>query len=191
VQILGHLPRGSALRRGGGRAGDVLAVTGTLGNAGAGLALSTGALVLEDAAAARELLSGFEYPSPRVQFGIAARGVASAAMDISDGLAGDLPKLAAASGLGARVEVERLPISPVLQASVGTEQARSWALGAGDDYELLVAVPPARFGSLAASAARLNLRLTAIGELRRENGVAWTLNGVQFTPSEPGFDHFR
>ncbi len=129
VQILGHVPRGSALRRGGGKAGDVLAVTGTLGDAGAGLALATGALELKDPAPARELLQRFEYPTPRVEFGIAARGIASAAMDISDGLVGDLPKLAAAGGLGAAVDVERLPMSRALQAAGDAEQARY--LGAG------------------------------------------------------------
>jgi thiamine-monophosphate kinase len=191
VQILGHVPRGSALRRGGGKAGDVLAVTGTLGDAGAGLAFATGALERRFPAAARELLFRFEYPAPRVQFGIAARGIASAAMDISDGLAGDLPKMTAACGLGATVDVQRLPISRALQLCASPEQARSWALGAGDDYELLVAVPPERFDALEERAAQLNLRLTAIGELRRENGVAWTLDGAQFTPAEQGFDHFR
>jgi thiamine-monophosphate kinase len=191
VQILGHVPRGSALRRGGGKAGDVLAVTGTLGDAGAGLALATGALELKDAAAARELLQRFEYPTPRVEFGIAARGIASAAMDISDGLVGDLPKLAAAGGLGAAVDVERLPMSGALRAAGDAEQARTWALGAGDDYELLIAVPPGRFGELAARAAQLNLTLTAIGALNRGNAVKWTLHGAEFTPAVHGFDHFR
>jgi thiamine-monophosphate kinase len=191
VQILGHVPRGSALRRGSGKAGDVLAVTGTLGDAGAGLALATGALEAKDSAATRELLRRFEYPTPRVEFGIAARGIASAAMDVSDGLVGDLPKLAAAGGLGATVDVERLPISRALRAAASPEQSRSWALGAGDDYELLIAVPPQRFDALAARAGQLNLRLTAIGELRRGNAVTWTSNGVEFAPSVQGFDHFR
>jgi thiamine-monophosphate kinase len=191
VQILGHVPRGSALRRSGGKAGDLLAVTGTLGDAGAGLALATGTLEVKAAAAARELKRRFEYPTPRVEFGIAARGIASAAMDVSDGLIGDLPKLAAAAGVGAIVEVERLPVSQALLAAADAEQSRSWALGAGDDYELLIAVPPAHFGELAARAEQLNLRFTAIGELRRENAVSWRLHGVQYAPSVQGFDHFR
>lgn len=191
VQILGYVPRGAALRRAGGREGDLLAVTGTLGDAGAGLALSTGALAPQNPDAASELKARFEYPTPRVKFGIAARGIASAAMDISDGLAGDLPKLAAASGLGARVEIERLPTSAALEATASPEQARSWALGAGDDYELLIAVPPARVDLLAARAAQLNLRFTVIGELRRGKGVTWTANGAPCAPPELGFDHFR
>ncbi|MGD0501968.1 MAG: thiamine-phosphate kinase [Steroidobacteraceae bacterium] len=191
VQILGHVPRGSALTRGGAKAGDVLAVTGTLGDAGAGLALATGALEMRDPAAARELLQRFEYPTPRVEFGIAARGIASAAMDISDGLVGDLPKLAAACGLGATVEVERLPMSRALHAAGDEEKTRAWALGAGDDYELLIAVPPERFSELATRAGQLNLTLTAIGALHRGNALKWTLHGAEFTPSVQGFDHFR
>jgi thiamine-monophosphate kinase len=191
VQIMGHVPRGTALRRGGARAGDVVAVTGSLGDSGAGLALATGALDMDHSTAARELLRRFEYPTPRVELGIAARGIASAAMDLSDGLVGDLPKLASASGIAAHVEVERLPLSDALTGVAGIEQARSWALCAGDDYELLLAVAPWRFEALAAHAARLNLRLTAIGELRRGNGVTWSLHAEKFTPTVQGYDHFR
>src|ERR1019366_6452674 len=109
VQILGQVERGSALRRSGAQAGDVLAVTGTLGDAGAGLALVTGRAAAEDRVAAAQLIERFEYATPRVQFGSAARGIASAAMDLSDGLAGDLPKFARASGLAVHADVERLP----------------------------------------------------------------------------------
>jgi thiamine-monophosphate kinase len=191
VQILGHAPRGTALRRGAGAAGDILAVTGTLGDAGAGLALATGSLHAPDERAVRELIARFEYPTPRVEFGIAARGIASAAMDLSDGLAGDLPKLAAASGLGARVDVEKLPLSRALESSAGADRARAYALGGGEDYELLVAVAPRRFDELAAGARRLNLTLTPIGELCRGNALEWTLHGREFSPQVRGFDHFR
>src|ERR1700678_1787612 len=86
VQLLGHVPRGTALRRSGGRAGDLLAVTGTLGDAGAGLAFAVGREHLpEDRPAAQALIERFDYPTPRVQFGLAARGIASAAIDLSDG----------------------------------------------------------------------------------------------------------
>jgi thiamine-monophosphate kinase len=125
-----------------------------------------------------------------VQFGLAARGVATAAMDLSDGLVGDLPKLALASGLAAHVAVDRLPLSDAIRAAASLAQARDWALSAGDDYELLLAVPAARFGELEAAAARLNLRLTAIGELRAGQGVTWSLNGADFVPPSSGYDHF-
>ena len=143
VQVMGHVARGTALRRSGARAGDLLAVTGTLGDAGAGLALVTAAPSDRKCRGrGRELMARFEYPTPRVEFGTAARGIATAAMDLSDGLAGDLPKLASASGLAAHVDIERLPLSGALQAVASPQQARDWALGAGDDYELLLAVPP-------------------------------------------------
>ena len=192
VQILGHVARGTALRRSGAQAGDLLAVTGTLGDAGAGLALMTAPGRRDfSSAAARELIERFEYPTPRVEFGAAARGIASAAMDLSDGLAGDLPKLASASGLAAHVDLERLPLSQALLAAASSQQARDWALGAGDDYELLLAVPPARYDALSALAVRLNLRLTRIGELRRGTGVTWAWQGEPITPRLQGYDHFR
>jgi thiamine-monophosphate kinase len=190
VQILGHVPRGTALRRSGARAGDLLAVTGTLGDAGAGLHFLGAPPPPETRPAALELIRRFEYPQPRVQFGLAARGVATAAMDLSDGLVGDLPKLAQASGLAAHIAVERLPLSEAMRAAVAVAQARDWALAAGDDYELLLAVPPPRYAQLEAAAGQLNLRLTTIGELRAGGGVTWSLNGRDFLPGVRGWDHF-
>jgi thiamine-monophosphate kinase len=189
VQLLGHVPRGAALRRSGARAGDLLAVTGTLGDAGAGLEF-VGAVLPETRPAALELIRRFEYPAPRVRFGLAARGIATAAMDLSDGLVGDLPKLAQASGLAAHVSVERLPMSEAMRAVVPAAQALAWALAAGDDYELLLAVPAPRYAELAAAAGQLNLRLTTIGELRAGAGVTWSLNGGDFVPGVRGWDHF-
>jgi thiamine-monophosphate kinase len=190
VQILGHVPRGKALRRSGAREGDLLAVTGTLGDAGAGLAFLAHPPASAPRAAARWLIERFNYPSPRVQFGLAARGIATAAMDLSDGLTGDLPKLAQASGLAAHIAVDRLPLSEAMRAAVTVDQARDWALAAGDDYELLLAVPPARYRDLEAAAARLNLTLTEVGELRSGSAVTWSLNGRDFRPASQGFDHF-
>ncbi len=193
VQILGHVPRGAALRRDGARAGDLVVVTGTLGDAGAGLAIVTGGLPRradhQDAMRAA-LVQRFDYPAPRVEFGLAARGIASAAMDLSDGLAGDLPKLARASGLAAHVAVEALPLSDPLRAVASVEQCREWALSAGDDYELLLTVPPGRVAELQDAARRLNLTLTTIGEMTPGAGVMWSLNSADFTPSASGYDHF-
>jgi thiamine-monophosphate kinase len=189
VQILGYVPHGSALRRGGGETGDILVVSGTLGDAGAGLAFvkSPPAAASADVEA---LIQRFNYPTPRVQLGLAARGIATAAMDLSDGLIGDLPKLARASGLAARVAVDALPLSSAMRSAVSLNQARDWALAGGDDYELLFAVPPSRFTELKRAADQLNLTLTAIGELRAGEGVTWSLNGKEFAPSVSGYDHF-
>jgi thiamine-monophosphate kinase len=189
VQILGLVPHGSALRRGGGGAGDILAVSGTLGDAAAGLAfLQTPPATLS--AEAAMLIQRFDYPTPRVRLGLAARGIASAAMDLSDGLTGDLPKLAQACGLAAHICIEALPLSAALRKSVSLGQARDWALAGGDDYELLLAVPANRFTQLQGTADQLNLTLTPIGELHAGAGVTWSLNGEDFVPAASGFDHF-
>jgi thiamine-monophosphate kinase len=190
VQILGSVPQGAALRRCGAKPGDVLAVSGTLGDSGAGLKFATSAPRGVDRAAVDALIRRFDYPTPRVQLGLAARHVASAAMDISDGLVGDLPKLAAASGLHAHVQVERLPLSAALCAAASETQAREWALAAGDDYELLFAVSPAMYPKLEAAARRLNLTLSIIGELSSGSGVSWSMQGAAYTPASSGYDHF-
>jgi thiamine-monophosphate kinase len=195
VQILGSVPKGAALRRDGANAGDVLAVSGTLGDSGAGLAFASAAPGAVDRGGARasavdELIRRFDYPSPRVQLGIAARHLASAAMDISDGLVGDLPKLAAASGVHAHVYLERLPLSVALRAVASASQAREYALAAGDDYELLLAVSPANYPKLEAAARQLNLTLSIIGELSSGSGVSWSADGARYTPASSGFDHF-
>jgi thiamine-monophosphate kinase len=190
VQILGSVPHGAALRRSGGQAGDWLAVSGTLGDAAAGLSFlkSPQRVVRHDV---EELIRRFDYPTPRVQLGLSARGLATAAMDLSDGLVGDLPKLALASGLAAHVRVERLPLSLALRTAESSQpRALDLALGGGDDYELLFAVPAQRFAELKAAADRLNLTLSAIGELRSGAGVTWSLNGEEFLPSVSGYDHF-
>jgi thiamine-monophosphate kinase len=189
VQILGHVPRGRALRRSGARNGDLLVVTGTLGDAGAGLAFLNHPPP-NASRAVQSLIERFNYPAPRVQFGLAARDIATAAMDLSDGLVGDLPKLAQASGLAAHVAVDSLPLSDAMRDAVPLPQALDWALAAGDDYELLLAVPPPRYHALEAAAAQLNLTLTAVGEFRSGNGVTWSLNGREFRPASQGFDHF-
>jgi thiamine-monophosphate kinase len=191
VQILGHVPRGCALLRSGAQAGDLIVVTGSLGDAGAGLEYAkTPPARAAQHGHVQTLIARFEYPTPRVAMGIAARGIASGAMDLSDGLVGDLPKLAKASGLGATVAVEKLPLSQALRAVADSQQAREWALSAGDDYELLFTVAPPRYVALQAQAQRLNLTLSIIGEMHAGEGVTWQLDGAAFSPRASGFDHF-
>jgi len=190
VQILGSVPHGSALRRGGGGAGNILAVSGTLGDAAAGLALLQAPPAAKLSPEAEALIQRYDYPAPRVQLGLAARGIATAAMDLSDGLVGDLPKLAYACGLAAHVCIEALPLSRAMRNSVSLGQARDWALAGGDDYELLFAVPANRFTELQGAADQLNLTLTPIGELHAGAGVTWSLNGKDYTPRVSGYDHF-
>jgi thiamine-monophosphate kinase len=190
VQILGCVPRGTALRRSGAQAGDVLMVSGTLGDAAAGLNLLKAGSQGPRSREALELIRRFDFAEPRVALGLRARGIATAAMDLSDGLTGDLPKLAQASGLAAHVSVEHLPLSSAMRSTVSSNQALEWALAGGEDFELLLAVPPKRVGELQAAADQLNLMLTSIGELRTGGGVTWSLNGKEFVPHLPGYDHF-
>jgi thiamine-monophosphate kinase len=179
-----------ALRRDGGKPGDLLVVSGTLGDAAAGLEYVQSRASLEEGSAAMKLVRRFEYPTPRVALGLAARAIASGAMDISDGLAADVPKFARASGVRAGIEAGKVPTSRELQALCNSEHALDLALGGGDDYELLFSVPPQKFEPLAREARRLNLTLTIIGELREGAGVQWTMNGDDFAPRVKGFDHF-
>ena len=190
VQILGTVAHGSALRRGGGAAGNILAVSGTLGDAAAGLAFLQAPPAAKPSPDVEALIQRFDYPTPRVQLGQAARGIASAAMDLSDGLVGDLPKLADACGLAAHVCIEALPLSRAMRNCASLGQARDWALAGGDDYELLFAVPANRFIELQGAADQLNLTLTPVGELHAGAGVTWSLNGENFAPGVSGYDHF-
>ena len=199
VQVLGLVAQGTALRRSGGQPGDHIVVTGTLGDAGAGLAIARdggvsllpSALHSDNQDLASQLRARFEFPTPRVDFARGARGIASAAMDISDGLAGDLPKLAQASGVAAHVDADRLPLSQALLGLASRPQALNWALTAGDDYELLMTVPRARYERLCDLAQACALRLTVVGELREGRGVTWSMDGVDISAQLTGFDHFR
>jgi len=208
VTALGGVPAGQALRRDGARAGDLLYVSGTLGDAGLGLALALDALPAPVAApvaalpaAARELaLARLHRPTPRLAAGLALRGLASAAMDVSDGLAQDLGHLLSASAgadgaLGAELALERLPLSPALaalaaQGGAVRDQALGWALSAGDDYELLFAVPPSAVASVAALSEPLGLPLTCVGRVTPADGVRMAWHGESWGRMADGYRHF-
>src|SRR5579864_7063988 len=147
VQLLGHVPAGQALSRAGGRAGDLVFVSGTPGDAAAGLRLEQGTLSAP-AEASPYLRERFLLPSPRVALGEGLRGYASACIDVSDGLLGDAAKLAQSSNCGASIELERVPLSELLVSTVGEDRSRELALTGGDDYELCFSVPPAKLEKL-------------------------------------------
>ncbi len=188
VQVTGFVPSRKALTRAGARAGDDLYVSGTPGDAAAGLGTLTGKPALP-ASIAGHLVQRFLRPTPRVQLGVALRAVASAAIDISDGLVVDAARLAAASGLRADLSVESLPMSDALVDAVGLDDARQCALSGGDDYELLFAIPPGQAAQLAAIARQAGCALTRIGRLEAGEGVQCRLGGQPFVP-RAGFDHF-
>jgi len=190
VTIIGIVPIGVALERKGGQPGDAVFVTGSPGDAAAGLALEQGRLHVADPMSAQILRDRFLFPTPRCEVGVALRGLASACIDVSDGLGGDLEKLCAASGCGAEVDATALPVSESLLAAVGRESAREYALTGGDDYELLFTVPLARLGAMTNAIARGLGPVTRIGSLVSGNGVRVFARGGVMQFSGPGFDHF-
>jgi thiamine-monophosphate kinase len=182
ITAAGEVPRGRALVRRGGRAGDRLYVSGTLGDARLGLELlSTGA---RGRARSRQL-----RPTPRIALGLLARRFGSAAIDISDGLAQDAGHLARASRVRAVLDLKALPVSAELERYAG-EASRMWAASGGEDYELLLAVPPSAAAGFERACARGGERVTWIGQLSAGRGV--TLDDPQrgTLPTLPGFDHF-
>ena len=189
VQALGTVPLGGAVPRSGARPGDLLYVTGWPGDAAAGLALLQG--TLDGAGANRAALElKFRRPEPRVAFGQRLRGIASACIDVSDGLAADLGRLAAASGVAAVVRAAELPLSRALYALAGEGRARTYALGGGDDYELLFTVPAAgRAGLARATAASGAPACHCIGEITAGRGVR-VVGEKGDLPLPKGWDHF-
>ena len=184
----GTVPPGQALLRGGGRAGDAVYVTGTLGDAAAGLACLRGD---RGGDACEALVQRFLRPEPRVAAGLALRGLASACIDVSDGLAADLGHLLAASGCGAVVEVEAVPVSPELERHEPDPERRlALALGGGDDYELCFCVPPRAEDGLAAAAEAAGVGFTRIGELVREPGLVLRHADGRPCPLPAGWTHF-
>jgi len=190
VTVMGIVPVGVALERRGGQPGDAIFVTGSPGDAAAGLALEQNRLHVADPMSAQILRDRFLFPTPRCDVGVALRGLASACIDVSDGLGGDLEKLCAASKCGAEIDAAALPVSEALVAAVGREVAREYALTGGDDYELLFTVPLARLGAMTHAVALGLGPVTRIGTLMSGNGVRVSARGGVTQFSGSGFDHF-
>lgn len=165
ISVIGHLPAGAALRRGGARPGDLVCVTGTLGDAALGLRLGTAA----DDTDASFLRDRLDRPTPRLAAGLALRGIASAGIDLSDGLLGDLGHVLDASGVGADIEVRRLPQSPAFRRTATADAGLALQLAGGDDYELCLCIPADRLA--AAQAACGMVPLTPVGQISAEPGL--------------------
>jgi thiamine-monophosphate kinase len=190
VTIAGEAPRGAALRRSGARAGDDIWVSGVLGDAALALAHLQGRMrMAADAfeACARRL----HQPEPRVALGLALRGLASSAIDISDGLLADLGHILERSGAGARIELDALPVSDALRGAPDEDLARHCALSGGDDYELCFTAAPAARREIERLATRLNLPLRRIGEIVAGAGCELRApDGAIVQKKESGYDHF-
>jgi thiamine-monophosphate kinase len=168
VTAFGRVPPGKMVRRHGAKPGDLVVVTGTIGDAALGLdVLKQGAATLAADAAAKEMLVGrYRVPQPRTALASAVRDHAHAAMDVSDGLAGDLAKLCSASGVSAVIDAARIPLSGAAAALVagGTVGIEAIVAG-GDDYEVLCAIPQNRFDAFAQAADIAGIAVTAIGTI--------------------------
>ena len=191
VTVLGELPAGAAITRAGAHAGDDVYVSGTLGGAALALLALRGDVALPPAAlaAARERL---ERPQPRVALGIALRGVATAALDVSDGLVGDLGHVLDASGCGARLELARIPADAALGA-LDRRDARALRclVAGGDDYELCFTAAPADAGRVAAAARATGVPCTRIGAITAARGlVVVGTDGAPLADLPRAFDHF-
>lgn len=192
VQVLGLIEPDHALTRDGARPGDMVYVSGIPGEAAAGLAVIQ--RPRDDDPASERLRRRFDLPEPRVQLGRRLRTIASAAMDISDGLLGDLGKLCQASGCAAVIELERLPASPAMLAVFDAPSAETFALTGGDDYELLFTVPAARVRDFEEACGTVEPRCTRIGRItQREAGgalVTCERAGQAVSVAAAGYDHF-
>jgi thiamine-monophosphate kinase len=187
VQAHGFVPHGRALKRAGAQPGDRIFVTGTLGDAGL-------ALQLPGEAAIQQRL---DFPQPRIEAGQALRGLASAAIDISDGLLADLGHILEAGGTGATIRVDELPRSPAFLAALecAGEQRASWfhalPLSAGDDYELCFTVPQQSCAAVVQALQPLAIPVTAIGVVEAAPGIRCVLaDGSAYRPQATGYLHF-
>lgn len=192
ITVMGEVPRDASRvpLRSAARAGDDLWVSGTVGDAR--LALEAHRATVSLSPAQRALVQpAMDRPQPRVALGLALRGVARAAIDISDGLVGDLRHILRRSGVGARLDVDALPVSPTLR-----EQPRHWqlecALAGGDDYELLFTAAPERRDDVLHAAEQASVPVSRIGAIQAGDGLA--LHDARGAPVEWSgmtFDHFK
>ena len=189
ITVLGQVPPGQALRRDAARAGDALWVSGTPGDARLALGQLRGEWRIAEFDAA--LRARLERPTPRVALGLALRGVAHAAIDVSDGLLGDLGHVLRASGVGAEVDVDAIPASAQLAAQP-TARRRDCQLAGGDDYELLFTAPPDARDAVLRAAEAAATPVACIGRIDAAPGLRLRdASGAALHTTFAGFDHFR
>jgi thiamine-monophosphate kinase len=195
ITVMGEVPPGQALRRDGAHLGDDVWVSGVIGSAAMALAYRQGRLFMEQIDAAR-VLPALYLPTPRVELGIALRGIATSAIDISDGLLGDLGHIlqrsqTGAGSIGARLEFAALPTLPVVQNYLQEAVARDCVLAGGDDYELCFTAPADKRDRVEAAAQSTGVAVTRIGCITAEVGlVVIGAAGMPLPIERTGFDHF-
>ncbi len=191
IQAMGLVPDDLAIKRGTAQVGDLIYVTGTMGDAGAGLKLHQSDSVVEYTADQQFLLQRLHRPTPRLEAGINLRQLASAAIDISDGLVQDLQHILDASQVGAVINMNQIPLSDANLLISGEKQAKSYALTAGDDYELCFTIRPELREKLERTFVTASTAVTQIGYITADKGLR-VKNEDQLVEFENrGFDHFR
>jgi thiamine-monophosphate kinase len=189
ITVMGEVPPGQALRRAGARAGDELWVSGRLGDARLALEAFRGQAALRGEAF-DDVRRAMERPQPRVALGMALRGIASAAIDLSDGLVGDLGHVLRASAVGATLRLADIPHGPHVAACTEA-QRRTCLLAGGDDYELLFAAPASARARVRDAGARAGTPVTCIGTLEAAPGLRVVdAQGAPVALTERAFDHF-
>ncbi|MCV2883218.1 thiamine-phosphate kinase [Aestuariibacter sp. AA17] len=190
----GFVPQGQALTRSGAKPGHLVYVTGTLGDAGAGLDIMRGKLSTSKTSE-DFLVKRLHYPTARLLAGTALRRIASACVDVSDGLLSDLGHILESSQCGATIDIGKLPLSVALKEAVGHDDAIRYALDSGDDYELIFTVPEELKGNLDIALANFNIKATCIGQLTGANSkLEMKRDGEPcdeaFFAAKKGFEHF-
>ncbi|EBC0627140.1 thiamine-phosphate kinase [Salmonella enterica] len=189
--IHGYIPAGRALKRAGAKPGDWIYITGTPGDSAAGLAVLQNRLLVSEETDAHYFIKRHLRPTPRILHGQALRDIASAAIDISDGLISDLGHIVKASGCGAKVDIDALPKSAAMMRHVDAGQALRWTLSGGEDYELCFTVPELNRGALDVAIGQLGVPFTCIGQMSADvEGLSFVRDGMPVTFDWKGYDHF-
>jgi thiamine-monophosphate kinase len=190
VQLMGLVEQGQILTRAGGNVGDDVYVTGTLGDGAAGVALINERVETPHGSAGEALKERFYRPVPRVAAGLALRSLASAAIDVSDGLLADLGHICERSGCGALIDAEHLPLSAELLSTFPPQIALAHALGGGDDYELCFTAPPSRAEEIERALDATGTPATRVGQLVPGQEVVCRRDGEPYAPQSLGYRHF-
>jgi thiamine-monophosphate kinase len=190
ITVGGELPHGTALRRDAAKIGDDIWVTGSLGDAALALAQLRGEIELS-AADAATLAERLHQPTPRIEAGQALRGVAHAAIDVSDGLAADLGHILERSGCGASLHLDQVPESAAFKRYDMHTQTSRMRLAGGDDYELCFTAPGAARESITAIARKLSLPMTLVGQIEPQQGLRVLDAGEVVDIGSSGYDHFK
>ena len=190
ITVIGEVPPGQALQRGGAQAGDEVWVSGQIGSAALALAYRQGRLFMEQIDAAK-VLPALYLPQPRVALGIALRGIAHSAIDLSDGLLADLGHILQASQVGAAIEFAHLPVAAVTENYLDDPVARECVLAGGDDYELCFTASADQHDAVLAAGVQAGVAVTRIGHITASAGLSvLDAKGEPIRCEKTGYDHF-